>query len=348
LLNGSGEEAPAMSNNHHALVGRLSRKSVQKHFEAYRDVDWNDPEHAIDPTDPRWEKPADDPLGGTSWYQSRPQALRARIGLHHVVCQMKTGIAFEAVLGRGLFEFAAARPNRSPEFRYAYHELAEEVEHSLMFQEFVDRSGFDPRGLTGLDAFGARFVPRLGRVFPELFFVFVLGGEAPIDWVQRRSLRQKDLHPLLARIMRIHVTEEARHLAFAESFLRDRVPELGALRRLELRLRAPIALAASARSMLMPPAELIDAYAIPGEVLREAYVENPAHHARVIQSLESVRALCLELGILTPRLLPLWRLCGIAPRPEPLRRLPAAPSRQVPGIVRTLPAEWLQPIDSES
>jgi hypothetical protein len=47
-----------------------------------------------------------------------------------------------------------------------------------MFQEFVNRSGFDAAGLNRLERFGARFIVTLGRRFPSLFFVFVLGGEA--------------------------------------------------------------------------------------------------------------------------------------------------------------------------
>ena len=68
----------------------------------------------------------------------------------------------------------------------------------------------------------------LGRRFPELFFIFVLGGEDPIDHVQRETLRsERELHPLLERIMRIHVTEEARHLSFARHYLKREVPKLG-------------------------------------------------------------------------------------------------------------------------
>ena len=41
-----------------------------------------------------------------------------------------------------------------------------------------------------LDAkIGSRFVVLLGRFFPELFFMFVLGGEDPIDHVQREALK---------------------------------------------------------------------------------------------------------------------------------------------------------------
>ena len=53
------------------------------------------------------------------------------------------------MLKRGLLEFASTLPNGAPEFRYAYHEIIEEAQHSLMFQEFVNRSGFDAAGAAG-------------------------------------------------------------------------------------------------------------------------------------------------------------------------------------------------------
>jgi hypothetical protein len=327
---------------HSALVARLSAHSVTKHFDAYRDIDWNSPSHAIDRDDPRWEKSDDDPLGRTDWYQSLPQPLRARIGLHHTVCQLKTGIAFEAVLARGLLEFASTLSDGSPEFRYAYHELIEEAQHSLMFQEFVDRSGFRATGLSGFDAFGARFVPRLGRAFPELFFLFVLGGEAPIDWVQRRALlRKSKLHPLLGRIMRIHVTEEARHIGFAKSFLLDRVPALGAVRRLRLRLLTPLILSASARSMLVPPHELVKTYRIPRSVLAQAYFGD-LNRRRVIESFDSVRRLCGRIGIFGESTRWLWEAAGVAAAaPDVVMR------RAVPGIIGHVPSRFARPLNAE-
>jgi hypothetical protein len=211
------EERPAArKETFRQLVSRLSHQSVVKHFDAYADIAWDAEEFRIDPLDPRWELAADDVLGGSAWYRAQPLAVRARLGLHLVAHFMKIGLQFEGVLKRGLLAFAASLPNRSPEFRYVYHEIIEEAQHALMFQEFVNRSGFDLRGLTGVHRFLAGRVPRLATVFPELFFVFVLGGEDPIDHVQRRALRRdQPVHPLLRRIMQIHVTEEARHLCFA-------------------------------------------------------------------------------------------------------------------------------------
>jgi hypothetical protein len=67
----SGEEtltAPEASA-YQALLDRLNRQSVDRHYEAYTDVDWDGPEMPIDPADPRWELNPDlDPLAATGWY----------------------------------------------------------------------------------------------------------------------------------------------------------------------------------------------------------------------------------------------------------------------------------------
>ena len=52
------------------LMQRLSHQSVVKHFDAYADIPWDDPEYRIDPDDPRWELGPDDSLGGTAWYRA--------------------------------------------------------------------------------------------------------------------------------------------------------------------------------------------------------------------------------------------------------------------------------------
>ncbi len=227
-------------DNYSKLLARLSGLSVTHHFDAYGDINWDAPEFRIDPADPRWELRDDDPLGATAWYRTLPAQTRARLGLEYVASTMKTGLEFERVLKRGLLEFAGTLPNGAPEFRYAYHEIIEEAQHSLMFQEFVNRSGFDAAGLRPLDRFGTRYIIILGRRFPALFFIFVLGGEEPIDYVQRKELRSGEaLHPLLERVMRIHVTEEARHLSFAQHYLRTQAPSLGRLDRLRLGAGAP-------------------------------------------------------------------------------------------------------------
>jgi len=294
------------------LLARLSQQSVVKRFEAYVDVPWDDPAYALDPEDPRFELPEFEPLGATRWYRELPAATRARLGAHLFVSFMKIGAQFENVLQRGLLEYALSLPNGAPEFRYAYHELIEEAHHSLMFQEFVNRSGLAAPGLPPTMKLGARRIVRLARRFPELFFFFVLGGEDPIDYVQRTALRDQQMrHPLLRRISQIHVTEEARHLSFARAYLERNVPRLPARKRLHLRIAVPLLLSRMAGLMLEAPASLVREYAIPRAVLAEAYRDNPQQRRRAAESLRKLRDLCVELGVAAPPFDRLWRRLGI-------------------------------------
>jgi hypothetical protein len=293
------------------LVQRLSVQSVRKHYDAYEDVDWDAPEMQIHKDDPRFEM-LDDSLAQTAWYRAQPAAIRAEIGLTGIANAMKMGVVFESVLKRGLLEHAFSLPNRSPEFRYVYHEVIEEAQHSLMFQEFINRSGQDPRGLPPLLALGTRLVVRLGRAFPALFFFFVLGGEEPIDYAQKQALRNKrDLHPLVRRVMQIHVTEEARHLCFARNYLERNVPKLGWFARLRLAVSIPFILGEMARMMLQPSKSMIRRFAIPRAVVREAYTNNPEHKRRVRASLSGVARLCIDLGLVTPPAVWLWKALGL-------------------------------------
>lgn len=302
------------------LVHRLNRQSVDKRFEAYVDVPWDEPGYAIDPTDPRWELAPDSPLGATDWYRGLPAETRARIGLHGIVSNMKAGYQFENILKRGLLEYAYRLPEDAPELRYAYHEVIEEAQHSLMFSEFVRRAGLPAAGLTWDMKLGARFVVRMARTFPTMFFVFVLGGEDPIDHVQRQVLRSgRELHPLTERIMRIHVTEEARHLSFARHHLRQAVPSLPRWRRTAIRWRAPIVLAVMASVMMRPPSALVRTYDIPRSVLREAYGRGTKSRQDVRDSLRKVRNLLVDLGLVSRPSRLLWKAFDIWDEPAPAR-----------------------------
>ena len=297
--------------SYRSLLERLSRQSVAKHYDAYLDIPWDDPAYALVDADPRWELPASDPLGATAWYQSLPQATRARFGIELIASFAKIGMQFENVLQRGLLEYAFQLPNGAPEYRYVMHEVIEEGQHSLMFQEFVNRTKLPIPGLPKLMQFGSRQVVRLARRFPELFFLFVLGGEDPIDYVQREQLRTGQFaHPLLRRISQVHITEEARHLSFARAYLRQHVPRLGALKRLALRVRTPLLFGQMGRIMMQPPASMVQRYQIPKAVLREAYRSETARSQRAA-ALRKPRELCIELGIATPPFDALWRRMGI-------------------------------------
>jgi hypothetical protein len=302
------------------LVDRLSRQSVTKHYDAYADIPWDDPDFAIDPADPRFIIEPTHPLAATAWYRAQSIEMQARIGLFGLATSMKRGVEFENVLKRGLLTFAFDRlPNNDPRFRYVYHEVAEETHHGMMFQEFVNRSNMNPAPMPGLLRIGSRDVVNLGRRFPPLFFFYVLGGEDPIDQEQRRMLRSDhELHPLVEVIMRHHVTEEARHISFARHYLRLEVPRLGPVARGWLVSVTPFLLGMMADMMLVPAPELHARFGVPRDVLREAGRSREARR-RKVTSVAQLRRLCRELGLITPSSTWLWRAAGVwADDPGPM------------------------------
>ncbi|HKP60621.1 MAG TPA: diiron oxygenase [Polyangiales bacterium] len=298
------------------IVQRLNRASVHKHAEAYVDIDWDAPEFQIDPEDPCWELDDQDPLGATAWYQDRKAAQRARIGLDCAAARAKLGIEFEAILSRGLLEFAAARPNDSVDARYALHEVIEEGQHSLMFQEFVNRAGAVAEGMPAWQSWAGRGIPRLGRTCPELFFCYVLAGEVPIDQIQRRELRNPGRHPLLRRIMQIHVTEEARHVCFAEQYLAVHVPRMSAARLAQLRVLLPFITAETAKLMLRPHRWVLRRHGVPAVIAADAKFASPAR-AFGADCLRPLVETFRKLDLITPLTLPLWFAAGVDVAAEP-------------------------------
>jgi hypothetical protein len=299
------------------MVGRLNRLSVERHFDAYADIDWDDPGLTLDPADPRFELPGIDPLRHTDWYAAQPAEGRSGVACYRWAACMKTGWHFENLLQRGLLVHAFELPNGAPEFRYLHHEIIEESQHTLMFQEFVNRSGLPVRGMPRfLRRLAEWFVVPLARVFPTLFFLFVLGGEDPVDHLQRRVLSDPatTLHPLVERIMRIHTTEEARHLSFARKYLQRTVPELGRLRRLELALTAPVVLGIMARLMLQPTGDLVRHFGVPRDVVRAAN-RSRAGRQLLKDSVGKTRRLFRELGLITPTAKVLWVAAGLWDNP---------------------------------
>ncbi len=160
--------------------------------------------------------------------------------------------------------------------------------------------------------FSSNMVPQLGRHFPELFFIFVLGGEAPIDFVQRKALSDgSTLHPLVRRIIRIHVTEEARHLSFAHRYLEEHVPQLGSVKRTLLAAITPRLVHEMTKDMLELPQPLVQRYGIPKEVVAQI-----RHDERYLadrrEALVPVRRTLHKLGLLSAPFDGIWRRLQLA------------------------------------
>ncbi len=293
------------------MVRRLSKLSLEIRHDAYADIPWDDPDWALVADDPRLVLNEADPLATSDWYQALPLDRQAEIGLFRMAACMKTGWHFENFLQRGLLSRAMVEPDGSAAFRYLHHEIIEESQHTLMFQELVNRSGLPVRGMPLRWRWAAEAsLWWLVHLDPAVFFLLVLGGEDPADHLQRSMLRCGIGHPLVERIMRIHVTEEARHLSFARHYLKRVVPSLGPARRTALAVQAPLLLGVMARMMLVPPPDLRRHCGVPRSVVRQAFRTDQGR-AFMSGSVAKTRKLLREVGLVPRWAAPLWQLMGV-------------------------------------
>ncbi|MBF6183133.1 AurF N-oxygenase family protein [Nocardia otitidiscaviarum] len=309
------------------LLRTLSEGSVDRHFDPYLDIAWDSPEFAIDRDDPRWVlSPEVDPLGATEWYRNLPLERQIEIGRWRISNSIKVGAAFESVLIRGMMQYIMKLPNGSPEFRYCLHEMTEECNHIQMFQELVNRIGEDVPGMRPIFRALSPFIGVAGGYAWAILFIGILGGEEPIDHYQKAIIRNgAKLPPAVVRCMEIHIAEEARHISFANEFLKEHVPAMNRVYRNVCGIAFPLAMRWLAGEIMAPPPEFARRFDIPRSVIKEAFWQAP-HSRRILSDyFGDMRSLATELGLINPVTKRLWRLLHIDGdlsryRSEPVRR----------------------------
>lgn len=302
----------------------LSEGSVRRHFDPYVDIDWESADFAVVPDDPRWILPASsDPLGRHPWYLALPDARKIEIGMWRQANIAKVGLQFEQLLIGGVMNYVFTIANGSPEFRYLTHEVMEECNHTMMFQEMVNRIGDDVPGMGRIMKFFGPLIPLFGRVFPTTFFVMVLAGEEPIDHIQKSVLRAgEQSHPIMEGVMRIHIAEEARHISFAHEYLRHRVPKLSAFERFTLSLFYPLIMFVACNLIVRPPRALFRTFDIPLGIRRELFWRGKESKARRRDFFGDVRMLAQDTGLMNPVARLAWKALRIDGKPSRFRGEP--------------------------
>ncbi len=305
-----------------ATLTNLSESSQRRRFDPFADVNWDDAEHAITTDDPRWVV-TDGPLAQASWYRRQPLDKQIAMGMWLQANIAKIAMQFESMLIRGFVQYASAVPNGSAEHRYCMHETIEECNHVLMFQELVNRIGFDVPGMPRWMRSIAPIMPLYAGPFPNTFFFGVLAGEIPIDVIQTEALRNAGAtHPLVERIMAIHVAEEARHISFADAYLRRRVPDVRWINRLWMSLYVPIVMRVFLQPIIVPPRRFFREFQVPRSVRKQLHAGSPQSRQAVRDTFADVRMLCTDMGLMNRIGRPMWRLCRIDGPPSRYRGEP--------------------------
>ncbi|MGH3926507.1 MAG: AurF N-oxygenase family protein, partial [Pseudonocardiaceae bacterium] len=204
---------------------RLLRTSAKHSYDPAVEIDWDAP---LAP-DRYFIDPRRSSLYGTALWDRMSEKQRIELTKHEVASLYSIGIWFETILMQMLVRHVYDRPKGSAHARYAWTEIADECRHSVMFSRAAEKFG-------GLEYGPGWCVHHLGRLLKTisngtLTFGAAIYVEEILDVLQREQMADESLQPIVQKVSRIHVIEEARHIRYAREETLRQWPRLGWLGR---------------------------------------------------------------------------------------------------------------------
>src|SRR3954447_23470019 len=199
---------------------RLLRGSVKKSYEPIVDIDWDAP---LDP-DKYFLPPTTVSLYGTPLWDGMTREQRIELSRQELVNTLSAGIWFENILNQALLRDLMHQDPTARATHYELTELGDETRHMVMFGKAITAVGAKP---VRPRLYQRVIINALPFAFQgPMLWVAALIGEEIFDSLQRQMMDDPELQPMVQRLMRIHVTEEARHIQFARDGLRKRAPHI--------------------------------------------------------------------------------------------------------------------------
>jgi len=205
---------------------RLLKGSVKKSYEPVVDIDWDAP---LDP-DKFYLPPKAVSLYGTPMWNAMGRAQQIELSRQEFVNTLSAGIWFENMLNQSLLRDIMHKDPTAKATHYALTELGDETRHMVMFGKAIERVGARPVQPRRYQRMVINMLPLAFR--GSFLWVAALIGEEIFDALQRQMMDDAELQPMVQRLMRIHVTEEARHIQFARDGVRKRVAEMPRINRI--------------------------------------------------------------------------------------------------------------------
>jgi hypothetical protein len=248
-------------------------------------------------------------LYGTPLWEEMSEEQRIELSRQEMANVLSVGIWFENVLNRALLNELTREDPRSAHTHYTLTEMGDECRHMTMFGKVIDRVGARPYGLRMRERLAIQLLPFALR--GSLLWVAALVGEEIFDALQRRMMDDPKLQPLVSQLMRIHVTEEARHIKFAREGVVRRMETAGWFERMLtgnlVGLGGPVF-----RYAFSNPAVYRRAGLDVERASREA-AENPHLREAQVMGFAPLAQFLRENGLLGPVGRWLWRRAGFLP-----------------------------------
>ncbi|AZG46892.1 AurF N-oxygenase family protein [Gordonia insulae] len=204
-----------------AIARRLIKGSVKRSYAPIVDLDWErDPE-----PDRYFLPPSVLSLAGTDLWDGLSTEQRIEVSRQEMANILSVGIWFENLLNRTLLARLMTADPASATTHYALTEMGDECRHMVMFGRAIEWAGARPFSMRLWERTVMALLPQALR--GSLLWVAALVGEEIFDALQREMLDDPELQPLIARLMQVHVAEEARHIGFARDGIMRRKPVRG-------------------------------------------------------------------------------------------------------------------------
>lgn len=296
---------------------KASAKKLRMPFpnESIESIDWDVEEYQVTPNDPRWIAPADFDIGAHSWYQELPEEKQIDIGKYRIAQIARVGGEFEAGLIMGMAKLNMSLPSSDPMKRYMLVEAEEEHRHMEMFDKMITQIGVEPAGAPEWFHMTSYFAAPVARYMSVGFMALVLMGEEPIDHMQKKLVAMADsgreIHPMVERVMRIHIAEEARHIGFADGYVEQGFEKLSLANQALFAVAAPILQKRAINTILKPSGKALQDMGVPKQVAKEVWWNSENGQQTLYDVSTSMYKRAKKLGIAEHRLArAAWRNLG--------------------------------------
>ncbi|GAB09873.1 hypothetical protein GOARA_048_00750 [Gordonia araii NBRC 100433] len=249
-----------------AIATRLLKGSSARSYDPIVELDWDAPLEE----GKYFLPPKVLSLYGTPLWESMTTDERIELSRQEMAHVLSVGIWFENLLNRALLIRLMREDPAAATSHYELTEMGDECRHMTMFGKVIERSGARPYMMRPWERAAMLALPAVMR--GTLLWVITLIGEELFDALQREMRTDPELQPIVARLMQIHVTEEARHIGFA----RD-----GVMRRKPVRSRWESLVAANLHGLGGPVFRRL--FTNP-QMYRRAGIANPREAARIARA----------------------------------------------------------------
>ena len=282
---------------------RLLSSSSRNSYDPDLDIDWDAPVEV----DLKFMPLERTSLYGTALWDRMTEAQRYELSRQELASVASTGLWFEIILIQMLARWAYHQDPQDPRTQYALAEIGDETRHVIMFAKAIARIGTPTYRPPNVVHQLARLYKATARG-PALFAP-VLVAEEITDRLQRETVNDDTVHPLVRMVSRIHIVEEARHVRFAREEVARQMAKLGFVGKIVTNISSAVVASFVASSLISR-----DVYTQvgldPDEAARAAR-SNPNWHASRRWMAEKIMAFVDEQGMLTWYTRPIYELAHL-------------------------------------